>query len=156
LGLGTATPDQRLVVSGNAHITGNLEIAGTISKHAGTFDIPHPDPAKEQSGWRLRHSFVESPTRGDNIYRFEVDITGTEAFIELPEYYSHLNEDAQIWVSPAGHFGRAYARINDDQTGLEVTADSSGKYNVLIIATRKDTLAKGHWDEKGVEYISNR
>ena len=49
-----------------------LGICGTLSKTAGSFQIAHPDPCKNQTH-DLFHSFVESPTAGDNLYRFEVE-----------------------------------------------------------------------------------
>jgi hypothetical protein len=48
-----------------------FRVDGTLSKAAGTFDIDHPDPAKAER-WRLRHGFVEGPTRGENIYTYVV------------------------------------------------------------------------------------
>ncbi len=42
-----------------------------IDKVSGSFTITHPDPSKE-ANWLLYHSFVEAPTAGDNIYRYEV------------------------------------------------------------------------------------
>ena len=46
-------------------------VCGSLSKASGCFSIAHPDPAKN-STHKLQHSFVESPTEGDNIYRWQV------------------------------------------------------------------------------------
>ena len=134
------------------HVIGNVLISGSISKGSGSFDIPHPDPAKEKEGWRLRHYFVESPTRGDNVYRWSVETEAGEASIELPSYFQYLNEDVQIWVSPDGHFGRAYGKINPELTEIMVKADSDGTYNVLAVGTRKDKVAKQGFEGYGIEY----
>lgn len=131
----------------------DLVVSGTISKAGGTFDIEHPDPAKARDGWRLRHSFVESPTRGDNLYRWSVQVRNGRATIELPEYFCHLNENVQIWVSPADHFGRACGTVDAGLKRVTIKADSDGTYNVLVIGTRKDPAAK-RFDERGVEYRS--
>ena len=143
----------RIQGNGNVVIPGSLEVQTALIKPVGTFEIPHPDPQKKESGWRLRHSFVESPTRGDNIYRFVVDVVDKETVIKMPEYYGYLNENTQIWASPAGHFGRAYGKIDEEMTEIKITADTDGEYNILVIGTRKDEAAKNFWDEKGVEYI---
>ena len=68
----------------------DFHVNGALSKTSGTFDIVHPDPSKAIDGWRLRHSFVESPTRGDNLYRWEVEVTDGEAIIDLPDYFKYL------------------------------------------------------------------
>lgn len=140
--------------SGNTYIRGNLNVGGTISKGGGSFDIEHPDPSKEM-GWILRHSFVESPTRGDNIYRYNITTTSEnlQSTINLPDYYKHLNENSQVWVSPTNCFGVGYGTINEELTQVTITTNIAGNYNVLLIGTRKDKLAKDYWDTKGIEYF---
>src|SRR6185436_16214715 len=49
-------------------INNNLRVNGSLTKGSGSFDIPHPDPSKQKKKYRLRHCFVESNTRGDNLY----------------------------------------------------------------------------------------
>jgi hypothetical protein len=140
--------------SGNTYMRGNLQVGGTISKGGGSFDIEHPDPSKEV-GWILRHSFVESPTRGDNIYRYSVTTTqeNLQSTIDLPDYYKHLNENTQIWVNPSNCFGIGYGSVNEELTQVTITTNIAGNYNVLLIGTRKDKLAKDYWDSKGTEYF---
>jgi hypothetical protein len=145
---------QRLTINGG---TGAVSIPGTLSKGGGSFDIEHPDPIKAEAGYRLRHCFVESPTRGDNIYRFKVQTTNKMATLTLPDYYQHLNENTQVFVTAEwseNAFGHGCGRLNPQnplQVDIRVTED--GEYNVLIIGTRKDQLMKDFWDEKGAEYI---
>lgn len=143
-GLGI-TPTERL------HVSGNTVITGSLTKGSGTFDIPHPDPDKQAEEWRLRHSFVESPTRGDNIYRFVVEVEAGQGVVNLPDYYRFLNENSQVWVSPLDHFGRGYGKTNEQDTKILIRADRDGLYNVLVVATRKDEIAL-EFDKKGVEY----
>jgi hypothetical protein len=140
--------------SGNTYMRGNLQVGGTISKGGGSFDIEHPDPSKEM-GWILRHSFVESPTRGDNIYRYTVTTTqeNLQATITLPDYFKYLNENTQIWVNPSNCFGIGYGSVNEELTQVTITTNIAGDYNVLLIGTRKDKLAKDYWDSKGIEYF---
>ncbi len=115
-----------------------------LSKTSGTFRINHPDPSKTDSKY-LQHSFVESPTRGDNIYRYVVCAVGCAASLELPSYYKFLNENDQVWVSPKSHLGYGFGVVNEAQTNVDVTTNEDGEYNVLIIGTRKDIDAMNAW-----------
>ena len=112
-----------------------------LSKTSGTFRIDHPDPAKTATKY-LQHSFVESPTRGDNIYRYGVTTCSGSASFALPDYYKFLNENDQIFIAPKNHFGTAYGTIDSCQSCVSVCSNCDGDYNVLIIGTRKDIDAK--------------
>jgi hypothetical protein len=119
-----------------------------LSKASGTFRIDHPDPSKKYTHY-LSHSFVESPTAGDNIYRYKVNVVNGQATITLPSYYKYLNQNDQIWVTPQGHFGVGYGEVNAEQTQVTIYGNADGEYNVLLIGTRKDHDATHHW--QGVE-----
>lgn len=124
-----------------------------IEKGAGSFDIPHPDPEKKAQGFRLRHCFVESPTRGDNLYTFQVKATDDKPkLVKLPDYFKFLNEDAKVWVTPKNCFGVGYAYVKSDMTAIVLHVNMTGTYNVLLIATRKDDVARSFFDRDGVEY----
>lgn len=138
-------PDNTFEVWGDSYFN------GSVSKEAGSFLIDHPNPEKKDD-YKLRHSFVESPTRGDNIYRYEVNVTDGKKTVDLPDYFQHLNEDIQEWVSADDHFGDAYAEVNQNKTEVTLKANQDGVYNLLVIGTRKDEAAKEHWDEQGVEF----
>jgi hypothetical protein len=97
----------------------------------------------------LNHSFVESPTRGDNIYRYKVTTCNFQASLALPDYYKFLNENDQVWVSPICHFGSGYGIVDSCQTCVSFTSNCDGDYNVLIIGTRKDEDAMLGW--RGIE-----
>ncbi|KKQ98357.1 MAG: Hemagglutinin-like protein [Candidatus Woesebacteria bacterium GW2011_GWB1_39_12] len=143
----TLTSALELAASGSMFRT-NLHVSGSLSKTAGSFLINNPTPGKNEA--KLRHSFVESPTRGDNLYRFSVIIKENfMAVIELPDYFKYLNENVQVWVSADEHFGRAFGRIDDECINLVIQADAIGKYNVLVIGTRKDPDAIFHWENQG-------
>jgi len=140
VGINTTTPSATLTVN------------GSISKTSGSFDIQHPDPEKKAEGWRLKHCFVESPTRGDNIYRYSVTVVDGTATVTLPDYYKFLNENSQVWCNPDEHFGVAYGKVNEEQTILTITANADGIYNIMLMGTRKDEDAVNFFDEDGVEY----
>jgi hypothetical protein len=130
----------------------NLCVSGLV-KSSGTFKISHPDPSKNKTH-TLSHSFVESPTAGDNIYRYEVEVKDGVAIIDLPEYFKYLNENTQVWVSAKNGFGIGYGEINEDITQITIYANLDIHYNVLIVGTRKDEIAVKHW--KGVERVKSQ
>ena len=136
--------------SGNAsgQDEGTFNVRGAIAKGSGTFKIDHPDPLKTDTHY-LQHGFVESPTGGDNIYRWNINTVNKMHTIKLPDYYKFLNKDDMIWISPVNHFGRAYGTVNQEQTEISITADTDGIYNVLLVGTRKDPTILRHF--KGVE-----
>ena len=129
---------------------GTVTIKGALAKGSGTFKIDHPDPTKTNTHY-LQHSFVESPTGGDNIYRWTITTTNKTHTIKLPDYYKFLNKDDMVWVSALNHFGRAYGTVNDEQTEVNITADTEGTYNILLVGTRKDPTVLRHF--KGVEIL---
>jgi hypothetical protein len=134
----------------NYTFVNNLCSAGQVNKAGGSFVINHPDPLKTKTT-QLIHSFVESPTAGDNIYRFKVTIIDGIGEIILPDYYKFLNENSQVWISPINGFGIGYGEINEELTKILITANLDMEYNVLVIGTRKDAHAKKYW--KGTERL---
>jgi hypothetical protein len=124
----------------------NMCVCGTLSKSSGSFKIPHPDPIKAEQGKFLKHSFVESPTSGDNIYRFNVTATNCAASVELPDYYKLMNGNDQVYVNAKKHLGYGFGVVNEAQTIIDITTNSDGEYNVLLIGTRKDKLALDAWN----------
>jgi hypothetical protein len=149
----TITHTESFIIGANLTSSANCTTyVNALSKTSGTFRINHPDPTKTATHY-LQHSFVESPTRGDNIYRYKITTCNCAASVELPEYYRFLNEDDQVWVSPIGHFGSAYGVIDSCQKSVNFVSNADGEYNVLIIGTRKDIDAKNGFD--GVEILKN-
>jgi hypothetical protein len=115
-----------------------------LSKAAGSFKIDHPDPNKSAT-MELWHSFVESPTAGDNIYRYVVTTQNGTATLQLPDYYKFLNENSQLKIAPVNHFGKAYGVIDETESFVTINSTIDGDYNVLLVATRKDPDAKHAW-----------
>jgi hypothetical protein len=146
------------VTHSNSHIIGsnltssasNTTFVQALSKTSGTFRINHPDPNKTETKY-LQHSFVESPTEGDNIYRYVVDVVNGVSIIKLPDYYKYLNKNTQVWVSPFNGFGIAYGVIDDIEENINIFADKDIRYNVLVIGTRKDKDAIENWN--GIEIL---
>lgn len=140
-----------IVVGTNSHhtkIPGNFTVSGTKN-----FEIPHPKPEKKATHV-IRHGAVESPTAGDTLYRWKVQATKDNdiQYIDLPDYFIHLNKDVQIFVTPQGHFGNGYGILNKETEQLEIHCQYEGEYNVLVIGTRNDDhQSVKDWDIKGVE-----
>ena len=132
---------------------------GTLTKTAGSFDIEHATPAKAALGLWLRHCFVESPTRGDNLYTFNVtaDADGAAVVVPLDAYWRDLNENPRCWVSRVDGFGHGYGSVDEALSALTVHCERAGSYNVLLIGTQKDAAAVAFFDGGGgVEYAPPR
>lgn len=139
-------------------VNGDAQVTGTLTKGGGSFLITHPDPIKAAEGYKLRHCFVESPTRGDNLYRYQITTTqnNLSVTIPLPDYWQYLNENPQVWISPIDCFGIGYGTVNQSLTEINVITNVAGTYNVLLVGTRKDQLMKDYFDADGVEFIDDQ
>ena len=126
----------------------NIAVSGSKQ-----FDIPHPDPAKCVQNYRLKHSCVEAPSRGDNLYRYALTTTtaGEHFSLELPSYWTYLNENPQAFISAVDTPSWCFATVG----GASVTGACQlpGSYNILVFGTRKDPNSLG-FDVNGVEYIT--
>ena len=119
---------------------------------SGTFSIKHPDPAKCDY-MQLYHSFVETPTEGDNIYRYKVQTNNCKARLELPSYHKFLNKNDHVLIGASNHFGVAYGVIDNMQSYLDICSNQDGDYDIFILSTRKDKYAERAWE--GVERLEN-
>jgi len=136
------------------YIYGNLQVTGSISKGSGSFDIPHPDPKKTETH-RLRHYFVETPSAGGNIYKYQIKCKKGKNYIDLPDYFKYLNKDSLVWVNPVKHFGRAWGEVEENRK-VRIVVDKKGIYNILIFGDRKDDLAMKDFNEYGIEYKNKK
>jgi hypothetical protein len=122
---------------------GNVQVTGTLSKAAGSFQIDHPlDPANKY----LYHSFVESPDM-KNIYDgvATFDDRG-EAWVELPAYFEALNRDFRYQLTaldvPAPSLFVA-ARIEGNRFKL-AGGQPGQQVSWQVTGTRKDAYAEAH------------
>lgn len=136
-----------LSISGSLQVTGSLSVSGTKN-----FLIPHPVPEKRELGYMLRHSALETPTRGDNLYRFTVLTQNNVGSVELPDYFPYLNENVQVFVTANGILGYGRGKYNGEINTADIEVSQDGMYNILVIGTRKDTGALV-FDNLGVEYL---
>ena len=126
-----------------AWFTGNVHVAGTLSKSAGSFRIDHPlDPENKY----LSHSFVESPDMM-NVYNGNVALDRRgEAVVELPEWFEALNRDFRYQLTALG----------GPQPGLYVAEEVNrnrfrigggapgGKVSWQVTGIRHDAYAEAH------------
>lgn len=137
VGIGTVTSNAyKLIVKGNMNITGSY--SATLGK---SFMIDHPDPALNKTH-TLRHSCVEGPSRGDNLYRWTITTINKTAQQSLPSYSPYLNENWQFIVKATNSFGRGYVTLSPDETFFTLTTNEEGTYSILGIATRKDEASR--------------
>tara|TARA_R110002073_G_scaffold154938_1_gene310207 strand:- start:16 stop:2055 length:2040 start_codon:yes stop_codon:yes gene_type:complete len=137
------------------YIYGNLQVTGSISKGSGSFDIAHPDPKKKETH-RLRHYFVETPSAGGNIYKYQIKCKKGKNYIDLPDYFKYLNKDSLVWVNPVKHFGRAWGEVKKNGKKVKIVTDKKGTYNILIFGDRKDETAMKDFNEYGIEYKNKK
>jgi len=90
-----------------------------ISKYTDNFHIEHPDPAKKDTHY-LIHRTIESPSKGENIYRFQVNTCNCQATLQLPSYYKFLNCNDYVSISPTNHFGNGYGVMSQDQSQIDI------------------------------------
>lgn len=135
---------------------GDVEIAGTLSKSAGSFIIDHPlDPENKV----LRHSFIESPEMM-NIYKGRAKLENGKLIIKLPDYFDALNhpEGREINLTPVNGWSPLFleGKIKNNQFVVKTTKDGNPEqeFSWIIYAVRNDEYAKSHpivvEEEKGV------
>lgn len=122
---------------------GNVQVTGTLSKAAGSFQIDHPlDPA----GKYLYHSFVESPDM-KNLYDgvATLDARG-EARVELPAWFGALNRDVRYQLTAIGRSAPGlYVADEIDGGRFRIAGGQPGqRVSWQVTGTRRDAYAEAH------------
>ena len=114
-----------------------------------TFVIPHPTA----EGKMLRHSCIEAPTRGTNLYEYQVSVETDDATTEiaLPEYFAPLNGRHRVYANAVDAFSHAYGKVNDEGTKVVLRTEKAGTYNVLVTGVRKDPGAVGYSESENID-----
>ena len=144
IGTQTSQPTYKLYVNGNSYFNGTTSASGTK-----TFDISHP--IKE--GYRLRHRCIESP-EPYLMYQYQEHCNVGENSFDLPDYFSVMNSDAKVYVSPYKHFGAGWGDVVENT--LYITASTTGTYNIQVIGVRSDQIALDEFETYGVEYKESK
>jgi hypothetical protein len=134
--------------------TGNVSITGSLSKGAGTFNIPHP----LDSNKKLIHSFIEGP-RCDNIYRGTTRLQGGRAIVNLdeectdtrdcsmtPGTFVSLNNNCSYYLQNKESFDRVLGRIEGNLLLIICENNEADcEVNWMVIGERKDPYIK-NWE----------
>ncbi|WP_433975952.1 hypothetical protein [Tunturiibacter lichenicola] len=136
--------------------TGNVDVAGNLSKSGGGFKIDHPLSPAEMY---LNHSFVESPDRKNVYDGVAVLNPHGEATVELPEWFEALNTSFRYQLTCIGefapvHIGRKLRGnrfiIAGGRDGMEVSwqvtgvrSDAWAKANPLAVEEIKHETERG-------------
>ena len=165
IGIGIKTPSSKLHVVGKltttagAGFTGRVDIQTNqlyINGVVKAFDIVHPNKAKSEQNFRLRHRCIESDV-STCLYKYQFRCNEALNTFELPDYFSHLLENCLVVVSPFKHFGAAWGETRTDGSNkLCLTCSAPGIYNVFLMGDRKDKDAVEELDQYGIEYRQNK
>jgi len=137
--------DPRLTVG----VPGNLNVAGTLSKGAGSFKIDHPlDPENKF----LYHSFVESPDMM-NVYNGNVTTDGHgNASVSLPNYFEALNRDFRYQLTVIGQFAQAIVSQEIEGNAFKIRTDKPNvKVSWQVTGIRRDKFAEDNRIQVEVE-----
>jgi hypothetical protein len=122
---------------------GNMHVAGTLSKAAGSFKIDHPlDP---EARW-LSHSFVESPDMMNVYNGIAVLDTAGSATVRLPAYFDALNRDFRYQLTAVGGAAPSLHVLHEVAGNAFVIAGGSSgqKVSWQVTGIRQDDYAKEH------------
>ena len=125
-----------------AYFSGNVYVAGTLSKSAGSFKIDHPlDP---ENKW-LNHSFVESPDMM-NVYNGNIVTDGNgESTVILPTYFDALNKDFRYQLTVIGQFAQAIVGSEIVGNSFVIKTDKPNvKVSWQVTGIRRDAYANAH------------
>jgi len=129
-------------ISYAGYFWGNVHVAGTLSKSAGSFKIDHPlDPENKT----LSHSFVESPDMM-NVYNGNI-LLGEDgsAWVELPAWFEALNRDFRYQLTCIGGFAPVYVAEKVQGNRFRVAGGTVGlEVSWMVTGIRKDAYANAH------------
>jgi hypothetical protein len=127
-----------VLIDGN----GNLFATGTINGSAKNFRIDHPlDPANKY----LNHTSIES-SEMLNLYTGNavLDAEGS-ASVELPAWFTALNQDFRYQLTPVGAFAPLYIAQKLTNNHFLIAGGHSGmEVSWQITGVRHDAYAKAH------------
>lgn len=138
-GLGTAVYGSAPSTGWAGYFDGDLAVAGTLVKSAGSFRIDHPlDPQNKY----LSHSFVESPDMM-NLYSGNATLDGDgTAVVELPAWFEALNRDFRYQLTCIGESAPVYVAEEIARNRFKIAGGhGSMKVSWQVTGSRKDPYA---------------
>jgi hypothetical protein len=128
---------------GDAGVSGDLAVVGSVSKASGSFKIDHPlDPANKY----LLHSFVESPDM-KNVYDGVATLDGKgEATVDLPTYFDALNKDFRYQLTAIGKAAPdLHVKSEASKNAFSIAGGAAGqRISWQVTGVRHDAYAKAH------------
>jgi hypothetical protein len=138
-------------------VTGDLTIAGALSKGSGSFRIDHPLESKKDTH-HLVHSFVEAP-QADNIYRGKVDLVDGSATVNIDTVagmtegtFVALNTDVQCFTTNESDWDAVKGSVSGNILTISCqNTSSTATISWLVIGERQDQhMLDTEWtDENG-------
>jgi hypothetical protein len=136
---------------------GNVRVTGTFDNSKSAFVIDHPTDPENQY---LIHSSVNSPDM-KNVYDGVVTLDANgEAIVELPEYFSALNEDFRYQLTCIGGYAPVYIaekitdnhfRISGGKSGMEVSWQVTGiRQDKFALSNRTQVEVEKPDNERGL------
>jgi cytoskeletal protein CcmA (bactofilin family) len=133
--------------SGAANLTldnsGNLTVAGALSKGSGSFKIDHPLPAKTETH-NLVHSFIEGP-QADNIYRGKVTLVDGSATVNIDTVsgmsegtYVLLNTNTQCFTSNESGWNAVKGSVSGNILTITAQESCSDTISWMVVGERHD------------------
>ena len=138
-------------------VTGDLTIAGALSKGSGSFKIDHPLESKTDTH-HLVHSFIEGP-QADLIYRGKVDLVNGSATINIDTVagmtegtFVELNREIQCFTSNESDWDAVKGSVSGNILTIECqNTSSTATVSWMVIGERQDShMYDTEWtDENG-------
>jgi hypothetical protein len=122
--------------------SGDLTVAGALSKGSGSFDIPHP----AIEGKRLRHSFIEGPY-ADLIYRGTVTLEANPTVIDLDNEFNMTEGTWEALNHNPWSMAAASGEVVEwglDGKQLTLSGDEGVVCNWMVIGERHDQHMLDH------------
>jgi hypothetical protein len=124
--------------------SGNVTIAGSLSKGSGSFKIDHPLESKKDTH-HLVHSFVEAP-QADNIYRGKVDLVDGSATVNIDNVagmtegtFVALNTDVQCFTTNESDWDAVKGSVSENILTISCQNTlSTATVSWLVIGERQD------------------
>jgi hypothetical protein len=136
---------------------GNLHVAGTLSKAAGSFKIDHPLPQKSNTNY-LVHSFIEGP-QADLYYSGKAQLQNGLAIINIDSVsnmtegtFEALCRNIRCFVTNESNWDLVRGTVeNNLLTIVSQNNDSSANVSWLVVGERKDKfMLETDWtDDEG-------
>ena len=126
----------------------NVHIAGTLSKNAGSFKIPHPLVGLSTTK-DLVHSFIEGPQM-DLIYRGKVTLSSGAATVNLDTVsnmtegtFVELNRDVQCFTTNETGWGAVKGSVSGNILTISAQDGSStDTISWMVVGERQDDAVK--------------